>query len=398
MFNMPCNRESDVAAHMKTNRHAHAHKLYHVRRRLLGLPAADEEAGFSTLVRAFPSDRPWRRRAPLRGVSTAKSPSPAPDAPVGAREAVAGAFPLLRRGGCTTDGASGLPPRSLAAAGCGTVGCLPRTRRARPADADDMPYRPDCTLAVRFFGLRRVCRGDSEDDSDGTNDDDRDSVHEVVSQEGVFLTDGDDGSGPDNTGDDDVDLKGLVDSDGPLLLPPPAGPAGPAGPVPAPPPRNSSSVSSTGGAAKAANLTLGGADRRDDGHPGTPDTCARAAWTALSMAAASWSASSRLPAQRGTRVHTARVAIVAAAVAKPSLAAHGVRPSITSPTGVPSALGSAVRPSAPRDSAHARHATRSAAETTSASTGDGRVGKELSAPTPCGPARLRHLTAFSAAV
>lgn len=216
---MSCNRERNAAFYMKKNRHAHAHKLYHARRRWLGLPAADEEAGFSTLFRAFPSDRPWRRRAPLRGVSTARSPSPAPNATAGAREAVEGTFLSLRRGRCTTYGASGLPPDSLSAVGRCTVSSLPRNRRPRPADADDTPSRPESTLAACFFGLRRVCWGGSEDDSDGTNDEDRDSVHEDVSQEGVLRTDGDDASGPDSTGDGDVDLEGLVDSDGPPQAP-----------------------------------------------------------------------------------------------------------------------------------------------------------------------------------
>lgn len=103
-----------------------------------------------------------------------------------------------------------------------------------------------------------------------------------------------------------------------------------------------SSVSDSGGPAIAAKLTLGGIAATAVGHPATPGTGASAASTALSIAAASSAASALLEPHRCTLVHTALAAMGTAAMTWPSDRDTGVKPSITSPTGVPSLFGFAV--------------------------------------------------------
>lgn len=148
----------------------------------------------------------------------------------------------------------------------------------------------------------------------------------------------------------------------------------------------------------AAQYRSGGGACAEMGVPGNPGTGARAAATARPIAAASSAASSGLTAQRGTRLQTARAAMVAAAIARPSQDSTGISPSIMIPTGVPSALSSAMRPPLVRESAHARHAMSSAADTAIESTGSCRAGRDPPAAERWLTAMLAHRTVRSAAV
>lgn len=355
---------------------------YAVRRLLDPLPSrrasGDTEAScfaFSALVAAAAGNgepfcfrgRPGRRRGGGDGTSSVLAAAGAESAPEAVKAVCFRGRPGRRRG-ADDDGWSAPATTETSATGAALAVFLRgRPRRRGVVDegwsvvAADAPASAVLPGAFFFGGLPGRRRGGGDGDLDGTNDADDDAV-----QEG-------DGDGGVSEGD-----CALIAEDDDSELLPPARPAG------SPPPRLllSSESKNGGSAAAATRRSLGGAEA-DAGKPGIPGTGARAAANAASIARASAFASSGLAAQRGTRLHTARVAIVAAAMAYPSDDSTGCKPSRMIPSGVPLAAGAAVRCPALSASAQARQETSKAAETAMGLTGDGRAGSIPPEPARC---------------